>query len=154
MKLRIKFTIGNEKISNKFNISSFIYSQQRFRLLQSLSSSLIKCLQFQVFFMQILKNNKTKDTYLLSNKSNSTEVVFLFKLGVSLLIRKLPLVSKETVEEYFARTENSSREGSLSQNSRWSRTILSFEGLHFLKVKGDEPICSPALTFRCLFVSP
>ena len=72
--------------------------------------------------------------------------MFLFKLGVSLLISKLSLISKENLEEAFARTENSSKEGSLSQNSRWSRTALWFEGLHFLKVKGNKPICSPALT--------
>ena len=61
--------------------------------------------------------------------------MFLFKLGVSLLISKLSLISKENLEEVFARTENSSKEGSLSQNNRWSRIALSFEGLHFLKVR-------------------
>ena len=73
--------------------------------------------------------------------------MFLFKLGVSLLISKLSLISRESLEEAFARTENSSKEGSLSQNSRWSRTALSFEGLHFLKVKGDKPVCSPVEFF-------
>ena len=87
-------------------------------------------------------------------KTTSQRRVFLFKLGVSLLIRKLSLISKENLEEAFARTENSSMEGSLSQNSRWSRTALSFERLHFLKVKGVKPICSPALTLRWLSVSP
>ena len=38
--------IGNEKINNKFDISKFIYSQRFDCFLQSLSSSLIKCLQF------------------------------------------------------------------------------------------------------------
>ena len=43
------------------------------------------------------------------------------------------MISNENLEEAFARTENSSKEGSLSQNNRWSRTALSFEGLHFSK---------------------
>ena len=44
--------IANEK----FDISRFIYLQQRFDcFLQSLSSSLKKCLQFQIF-VQILTN--------------------------------------------------------------------------------------------------
>ena len=30
----------------------------------------------------------------------------------------------------------------------------TFHGLTFLNVKGDIPICSPDLTFKCLSVSP
>ena len=76
--------------------------------------------------------------------TNSTEVVFLFKMGSSLLISKLSLISKENLEEAFARTKNSSKEESLSQISRWSRAALSFEGLHFLKVKGDKTNMLPS----------
>ena len=48
---RSGFVINNEKINNNFDISGFIYSQRRFDgFLQSLSSSLIKCLQFQIFY--------------------------------------------------------------------------------------------------------
>ena len=44
------FLIANEKI-NKFDMSRLIYSQRRFDcFFQSLSSSLIKCLQFQIFY--------------------------------------------------------------------------------------------------------
>ena len=78
--------IGNKNINNKFDISRFIYSKRRFHcFMESLSSSLLKCLQFQIFytdFNRLYVINKTKDTYLLSNKSSSTEVVFVFKLGV------------------------------------------------------------------------
>ena len=46
----------SEKKKKKFDISRFIYSQPRFDcFLQSLSSSLIKCLQFQVFYTDFIK---------------------------------------------------------------------------------------------------
>ena len=48
-----------------------------------------------------------------------------------------------------------------TQFKRWSRIALPLDGLVFLNdglvflnAKGDIPICSPDLTFRCLFVSP
>ena len=55
-----------------------------------------------------------------------------------------------------------------TQFKRWSRFDLPFDGLVFLNdglvflndglvflnAKGDIPICSPDLTFRCLSVSP
>ena len=67
--------------------------------------------------------------------------MFLFKLRVSLLISKLSLISKENVGEAFARPESSSKEGSLSQNSRWSRTALSFEGLKVIdNVLTESPV--------------
>ena len=37
---------------------------------------------------------------------------------------------------------------------RRSRIALSFDGLTFLNVKGEIPMCSPHLTFKCLSVSP
>ena len=45
----------------------------------------------------------------------------------------------------------SSKDGILLQ-FRWSRIALSFDGLTFLNVKGDIPICSLDLTFKYLFV--
>ena len=48
--------IGNEKINNEFDISTLIYLEQAFDcFLQSLSSSLIKCLQFQIFYTDFIK---------------------------------------------------------------------------------------------------
>ena len=45
-----------EKINNKFDISRLIYLERRFDcLLPSLSSSLIKCLQFQIFYTDFNK---------------------------------------------------------------------------------------------------
>ena len=49
---------------------------------------------------------------------------------------------------------NLSKDGMLLQFRRWSRIALSFDGLTFLNVKGDIPICSPDKTFKCLSVSP
>ena len=49
---------------------------------------------------------------------------------------------------------NSSKDGISLQLSRWSQIALSFDGLTFLNVKGDIPICSPDLTFKCLSTSP
>ena len=46
------------------------------------------------------------------------------------------------------------KDGILLQIKRWTRTALSFDGLTFLNVKGDIPICSPDLTLKCLSVSP
>ena len=96
---------------------------------------------------------KTKDIYLLSNKNNSTEDVSI-QVGCISFNKQTLLDPSRNLEEAFARTENSSEEGLLSQNSRWSQNVLSFEGLHFLKVKGDKPICYPALTVRCFSISP
>ena len=48
--------IGNKKINNEFDISRLIYLEQLFDcFLQSLSSSLIKCLQFQIFYTDFIK---------------------------------------------------------------------------------------------------
>ena len=53
---------------------------------------------------------------------------------------------------------NSSKDGILLQIRGWSRIALLSDGLSdgltFLNVKGDIPICSPDLTFKCLSVSP
>ena len=48
--------IGNKKINNEFDMSRLIYLEQLFDcFLQSLSSSLIKCLQFQNFYTDFNK---------------------------------------------------------------------------------------------------
>ena len=80
--------------------------------------------------------------------------MFLFKIGLSRLISTLSLISSTNLLFPFAKMVNSSKDGILLQFRRWSRTALSFDGLVFLNVKGDIPICSPDLTFKCLSVSP
>ena len=45
---------------------------------------------------------------------------------------------------------NSSKDGILLQFRTWSRIALSFDGLNFLNVKGDIPICSRDFTFKSI----
>ena len=80
--------------------------------------------------------------------------MFLFKIGLSRLISKLSLISRTNLLFPFVKMVNSSKDGMLLQFKRWSRIALSFDGLVFLNVKGDIPICSPDLTFKSLSVSP
>ena len=80
--------------------------------------------------------------------------MFLFKRDLSCLIRKLSLISSTNLLFPFAKMVNASKDGILLQFRRWSRIALSFDGLVFLNVKGDIPIGSPDLTFKCLSVSP
>ena len=80
--------------------------------------------------------------------------MFLLNFGLSRLINKLSLISNKTLLVPWARMVKSSNEGSWLQNRRWSRIELSADGLTFLKVNGEMPMCSPDLTFKCLSVSP
>ena len=48
----------------------------------------------------------------------------------------------------YAKMVNSSKDGILMQIRTWSRISLSFDGLTFLNVKVDIPICSLDLTFK------
>ena len=43
---------------------------------------------------------------------------------------------------------NSSKDGMLLKFERWSRIVISFDGLVFSNVTGDIPVCSPELTFN------
>ena len=80
--------------------------------------------------------------------------MFLLKIGLSRLISKLSLISRSNLLFLFVKIVNSSKDGMLLQFKRWSQIPLSFDGLVFLNVKGDNPICSPDLTSKCLSVSP
>ena len=75
-------------------------------------------------------------------------------MGLSHLISKLSLISSMNLLFPFAKMVNSSKDGILLQFRKWSRIALSLDGLVFLSVKGDIPICSLDLTFKCLSVSP
>ena len=92
--------------------------------------------------------------YTSSNKSNGAELMFLFNIGLSCLINKLSLNSNRNLLVPWARMVKSSNEGSWLQNRRWSHIGLTAEGLTFLKVNGEMPMCSPNLIFKCLSVSP
>ena len=78
--------------------------------------------------------------------------MFLFKIGLSRLISKLSLISRTNLLFPFVKMVNSSKDGILLQFKRWSRIALSCDGLVFLNVKVDIPMCSPDLTFKSLSV--
>ena len=80
--------------------------------------------------------------------------MLLFKIGLSRLISRLSLISRTNLLFPFAKMVNYSKDGVLLQFKRCLRIGLSFDGLVFLNVKGDIPICSPDLTFKCLSISP
>ena len=75
----------------------------------------------------------------------------MFKTGLSCLMSKLSLISRTNLLFPCAKIENSSKEGTLLQIKRWSRIALSFDGFIFFYVKGDIPLCSLHLTFKCLY---
>ena len=78
--------------------------------------------------------------------------MFLFKISLSRLISKLPLISRSNLLFPFVQIVNSSKDGMLLQFKRWSRIALSFDGLVFLNVKDYIPICSPDLELHLLHV--
>ena len=126
------------------------------------------------FFTAVSKSIITYITLIVSNISNNIikqyyriiktfkvliivkkkTLIFLFKTGLSRLISKLSLISRIYLLWPYAKMVNSSKNGIFLQIRRWSRILLSFDGLTFLNVKVDIPICSPDLTFKCLSVSP
>ena len=79
--------------------------------------------------------------------------MFSFNIGLSRLINKLSLLSNKNLLVPWARILKSQNEGSWLQNWRWSNIELSADGLTFLKVNGEMPMCSPDLTFKFLSVS-
>ena len=66
---------------------------------------------------------------------------FLFKIGLSRLISRLSLISRANLLFPFDKMENSSKDRILLQFKRWSQIALSSDGLVFLNVKGNIPIC-------------
>ena len=90
---------------------------------------------------------------LLSKRKYLAELMFLFKIDLSRLMSKLSLISGSNLLFLFVKIVNSTKDEMLLQLKRWSRIELYFDGLVFLNVKGNIPICSPDLTFKCLSVS-
>ena len=74
--------------------------------------------------------------------------MFLLKIHLSCLISKLSLISRTNLLLPFAKMVNSSKDGMLLKFERWSRIVISFDGLVFSNVTGDIPVCSPELTFN------
>ena len=110
-----------------------------------------------------IRNNIIKQYYsvirmfkvlVIVKKKQFNKTNILFRTGLSLLISKLSLISRIGLWFLYAKMVNSSKDGILLEFRRWSRIALSFNDLTFPYVNGDIPICSPDLTFKCLFVSP
>ena len=76
--------------------------------------------------------------------------MFLFEICLSHLMSNLSLISSTNLLFLFAKMVISSKDGILLQFREWSRIALSFDGLIFLNLKRDIPLCSPDLTFKCL----
>ena len=83
--------------------------------------------------IQLIITGTIQSYYTLSNRDNGVEIMFLFNIGLSRLINKLSLISNKTL---------------LPDGIK-----LSADGLTFLKVNGEMPMCSPELTFKCRSVS-
>ena len=80
--------------------------------------------------------------------------MLLFKIGLSHLISTLSLISRTKLLFLYVKIVNYSKDEILLQFKRLSQIALSFDGLGFLNIKGDPPICFSDLTFKCLSVSP
>ena len=101
----------------------------------------------------------------MSQRNTLAKLIFLFKTPLSRLMSKLSLISRINLLSPCAKIDNSPKEETLLQIKRWSRIALSlqikrwtrialsFDGFIFFDVKGDIPMCSPHLTFKCLSVS-
>ena len=87
---------------------------------------------------------------IIKKKQFSRTNVFI--LNRFCLISKFSLISRTNLLFPFANMVNSSKERIL-KFKRWSQISLSFDNLIFLDVKAEIPVCSPDLTFKCLFVS-
>ena len=75
--------------------------------------------------------------------------MFLFKEGLSLIIRRLSFNSKRNFLFSLVRTLKFSKDGEWLQSNKWLLTALPL-GLTFFLVNGEIPICSLILTLRCL----
>ena len=89
----------------------------------------------------------------MSKRSNSAELIFLFKIGLSYLMSKLSLISSTNLLFQFVKMANSSKEGILLQFKGWSWIVLSIDGVVILNVKDDIPICSQDLILVCKEIS-
>ena len=90
---------------------------------------------------------------ILSKRKYLAELMFLFKIDLSRLISKLSLISGSNLLFLFVKIVNSTKDEMLLQLKRWLQIEVYFDGLVFLNVKGNIPICSPDLTFKCLSIS-
>ena len=107
----------------------------------------------KIIKIQELSSPKGEQTYTLSNRYNGADLMFLFKGGLSLIIRRLSFNSNKKFLFSLVRTLKFSKDGEWLQSNKWLLTALPF-GLTFFLVNGEIPICSPILTLTCLTHSP
>ena len=74
------------------------------------------------------------------NKYNSTEEMFLFKVGFHSFIKILSWISGLKLHELLARIEKSSGQTTVLQKSMWSCKAEVWVLTHF-PVSGETPIC-------------
>ena len=79
--------------------------------------------------------------------------MFLFKEGLSLIIRKLFFNSNRDFLFSLVRTLKFSKDGEWLQSNKLLLTVLPL-GLTLFLVNGEIQICSPILTLSCLTHSP
>ena len=82
-----------------------------------------------------------KKLTIIKKKQFSRTNVFI-QNSLSRLISKLSLISRPNLLFPFVKIVNSSKDEMLMQFKRWLRIALFFDGLVFLNLKGDIPICS------------
>ena len=107
----------------------------------------------KIIKIQELSSPKGELTYTFSNRYNGADLIFLFKEGLSLIIRRLSFNSNRNFLFSLVRTLKCSKDGEWLQSNKWSLTALRL-GLTFFLVNGEIPICCPILTLRCLTHSP
>ena len=73
---------------------------------------------------------------------------FLVNIGLSHLIKKLPLISNKSLLDTWAKMVKSSNKRSWLQNRRYSHIELSADGFTFLKVDGEIPMCSVSNAYK------
>ena len=103
--------------------------------------------------IQELSSPKGELAYTLPNSYNDADLMFLFKEGLSLIIKRLSLNSNRNFVFSLVRTLKFPKDGEWLQSNKLSLAALPL-GLTFFLVNGKIPICSPILTLRCLTHSP
>ena len=78
--------------------------------------------------------------------------MFLFKEGLSLIIRRLSFNSNRNFLFSLVRTLTFSKDGEWLQSNKWGLTALPL-GLTFFLVNGEILICSPILTLGVLRIN-
>ena len=91
--------------------------------------------------------------YTFSNRSNSTDLMFLLKGGVFFIIRRISFSSNTNYLFSLVSKLKHSKEGKWLQSNTCLLTALPL-GLTYFLVYGEIRICFSIFTLRCLTHSP